>query len=260
MKLKCLVIDDEPLAVELITAYVNKTPFLEFVGSFNSATEALEFLRENSVDLIFCDIQMPDLNGIEFSRMITKDIKVIFTTAFNQYAIEGFRVNAVDYLLKPIRYSDFLTAANKCFELVSLIRNSAKTLGIESENEPIRLEIIGDSTPSDQVNSSNAQISDSIFVKSDYQLRRINIAEILYVEGLKDYVKIFIENDSMPIISNLSLKSLEERLPFEKFMRIHRSYIVQLSKIKVIERNRIIFGSTYIPIAESCKEEFYSKL
>ncbi len=229
--LRTLVIDDEPLAVELVSAYVNKTPFLHLSASFCSAMEALSYISENSVDIIFCDIQMPDLNGLEFSRMIGDKTKIIFTTAFSEYALEGFKVKAVDYLLKPIRYSDFLTAAQRALELISLERGSVQQ-----------------------------DTLDAIYVKSDYQLKRVELSNLLYIEGLKDYVKIYVEGESRAIVSNLTMKSLEERLPESRFMRVHRSYIVNLSKAKVIERNRIIFGDEYIPISDNYKERFFAAL
>lgn len=232
MKLSCAIIDDEPLAVELMESYVRKTPFLELQGSFGSGVAAFGMLRDRPVDLLFCDIQMPGLNGVEFSRMLPADTRVIFTTAFSRYAIEGFRVNAVDYLLKPISYADFLAAAQKALEWFELKRRAG--------------------APADDLRS--------IFVKTEYRLRQIELERILYIEGLKDYVKIHVEDEPHPVLSLMSLKSLEEQLPADRFIRVHRSYIVQPAKIRTIERNSIVFGRERIPISENYRQAFFDFL
>jgi len=226
--INCLIVDDEPLALDLLESYVRKTPFLNLVGRCNNAIAAMEAIHQGGIDLLFLDIQMPELNGLELSKMIGDRPKVIFTTAFQQYALDGYKVNALDYLLKPISYQEFLQAANKAVKWFDLLRNQ---------------------------NNGEAG-NDSIFVKTEYKLVQIFLSQILYVEGLKDYVKIYIENTSEPILSLMSMKTVEERLPVERFMRVHRSFIVQLDKIKTIERNRIVFGKTYIPISDSYKEQF----
>ena len=236
MKLTCAIIDDEPLAVELLESYVRKTPFLELKGAYNGGITALEALKTEPVDLLFCDIQMPELNGMELSRMLPARTRVVFTTAFDRYAVEGFRVGAVDYLLKPISYADFLTAANKAFEWFELKRRS-----------------VGKPSPAEAG-------PESIFVKTEYRLRQIELDKILYIEGLKDYVKIYVEDEPRPVLSLASLKSLEEQLPAERFVRVHRSYIVQPAKIRIIERGRIVFGKTYIPVSDGYKEAFYAFL
>ena len=232
MKLSCAIIDDEPLAVELMESYVRKTPFLELQGSFGSGVAAFGMLRDRPVDLLFCDIQMPGLNGVEFSRMLPADTRVIFTTAFSRYAVEGFRVNAVDYLLKPISYADFLAAAQKAIEWFELKRRAG--------------------APDDDLRS--------IFVKTEYRLRQIELERILYIEGLKDYVKIHVEDEPHPVLSLMSLKSLEEQLPADRFIRVHRSYIVQPAKIRTIERNSIVFGRERIPISENYRQAFFDFL
>ena len=232
MKLSCAIIDDEPLAVELMESYVRKTPFLELQGSFGSGVAAFGMLRDRPVDLLFCDIQMPGLNGVEFSRMLPADTRVIFTTAFSRYAVEGFRVNAVDYLLKPISYADFLAAAQKALEWFEMKRRAG--------------------APDDDLRS--------IFVKTEYRLRQIELERILYIEGLKDYVKIHVEDESHPVLSLMSLKSLEEQLPADRFIRVHRSYIVQPAKIRTIERNSIVFGRERIPISENYRQAFFDFL
>ena len=232
MKLSCAIIDDEPLAVDLMESYVRKTPFLELQGSVGSGVAAFGMLCDRPVDLLFCDIQMPGLNGVEFSRMLPADTRVIFTTAFSRYAVEGFRVNAVDYLLKPISYADFLAAAQKALEWFELKRHAG--------------------APADDLRS--------IFVKTEYRLRQIELERILYIEGLKDYVKIHVEDEPHPVLSLMSLKSLEEQLPADRFIRVHRSYIVQPAKIRTIERNSIVFGRERIPISENYRQAFFDFL
>lgn len=228
MILKCAIVDDEPLALGLLKSYVKKTPVLELNGAYSSAIEAMKMLPDNPVDLLFLDIQMPELNGLEFSHMVPEDTRIVFTTAFGQYALDGYKVNALDYLLKPISYTDFLQSVNKAVQWFDRKRGT-------------------DSEPTDK--------SDFIYVKSDYKLIQISLKDILYIEGLKDYVKIHLEGESRPILSLTSLKALEEKLPTDRFIRVHRSYIVQKQKIKVIDKARIVFGKEYIPVSESYKQE-----
>lgn len=243
MKLTCAIVDDEPFALGLLESYVKKTPFLELVGKYSSAVQAMKELSDKKINLLFLDIQMPELNGMEFSRMVDKRTRIIFTTAFSQYAVDGYRVNALDYLLKPISYADFLEAANKALQWFGLTR--ATSAG-----------------SSEEVTTSSAQENeiDSIYVKSDYKLIQIKIENILYIEGLKDYLKIYTEDQPKPVLSLMSLKSMEELLPANHFMRVHRSFIVHKDKIKVIDRNRIVFGKVYIPISDSYKKEFQEYL
>lgn len=232
MTLNCIIIDDEPLALGLMESYVKRTQFLNLVGKYSSAVHAMEEMPGKNINLVFVDIQMPELNGLDFSRNIDKHTKIIFTTAFDQYAIDGYKVNALDYLLKPISYIDFLQAANKAMQWFEEIRNH------EQQNiEP-----------------------DYIFVKSDYKLIRIDLKSILYIEGLKDYIKIYTKDEQKPVISLMSLKSMEEQLPKSHFIRIHRSFIVNKKEIKVIDRGRIVFEKTYIPIGESYKQVLQSFL
>lgn len=231
--IRCAVVDDEPLALGLMASYVKKTPFLELVGQYNSAVQAMNELPSHPVDLLFLDIQMPELNGLDFSRMVPAQTRIVFTTAFDQYAIDGYRVNALDYLLKPISYPNFLQAANKALEWFKLVEQGQQTKEEDDEKEP-----------------------QSIFVKSEYKLVRIELDKILYIEGLKDYVKIVEEGGDKPILTLMTMKGIEEMLPQSRFIRVHRSYIVQKNKIRVIEHNRIVFGKTYIPIGDSYKDEF----
>ncbi len=231
--IRCAVVDDEPLALGLMASYVKKTPFLELVGAYSSAVQAMQEMHDHIVDLIFLDIQMPELNGLDYSRMIPQQTRVVFTTAFNQYALDGYKVNALDYLLKPVSYPDFLQAANKAQEWFNLIERSQQPENTEKEED-----------------------IQSIFIKSEYKLIQIELKNILYIEGLKDYVKIYEENAPKPIMSLMSMKAMEEMLPSDRFMRVHRSYIVQKEKIRIIEHNRIVFGNTYIPIGDSYKQVF----
>ncbi len=231
--IRCAVVDDEPLALGLMASYVKKTPFLKLVGAYSSAVQAMQEMHDHIVDLIFLDIQMPELNGLDYSRMIPQQTRVVFTTAFNQYALDGYKVNALDYLLKPVSYPDFLQAANKAQEWFNLIERSQQPEKTEKEED-----------------------IQSIFIKSEYKLIQIELKNILYIEGLKDYVKIYEENAPKPIMSLMSMKAMEEMLPSDRFMRVHRSYIVQKEKIRIIEHNRIVFGNTYIPIGDSYKQVF----
>lgn len=239
MILKCAIIDDEPLAISLLESYVNKTPFLELAGKYNSAVNALPALSKEPVDLLFLDIQMPELNGMEFSRILKTDTRIIFTTAFSQYALDSYKVNALDYLLKPISYADFLKSANKALQWYELLREGSSTGGSQT-------------APPQAVSPS----VESIFIKTEYKLVQVELRKILYIEGLKDYVKIFVEGEAHPILSLMSMKSLEDMLPANRFIRVHRSFIVQPEKIKVIERNRIVFGKEYIPISDNYKQKF----
>lgn len=237
MKLTCAIIDDEPLAISLLESYVNKTPFLCLAGKYNSAVNALPILSKEPVDLLLLDIQMPELSGMEFSRILEADTRIIFTTAFSQYALDSYKVNALDYLLKPISYPDFLKSANKALQWYELLRNNtmepAVVPPVQEKNE-----------------------IESIFIKTEYKLMQIELRKILYIEGLKDYVKIFVEGEPHPILSLVSMKTMEDMLPANRFIRAHRSFIVQPEKIKVIERNRIVFGKEYIPISDNYKQKF----
>ncbi|MBR3727759.1 MAG: response regulator transcription factor [Muribaculaceae bacterium] len=237
MIIKCAIVDDEPLAVNLLASYVEKIPFLELCGMYNNATDALHGIGEQPVDLLFLDIQMPELNGLELSKMIPENTRIVFTTAFDRYAVDGFRVNALDYLLKPISYADFMEACNKALQWFQLVQQSEQP---------------ATATPA----AAAAEEPRSIFVKSEYKLLQINLDDIRYIEGLKDYVKIYTEQSQHPILSLMNMKAIEQMLPASRFIRVHRSFIVQKSKIREIERNRIVFGDVYIPIGDSYKQAF----
>ncbi|MDD5186190.1 MAG: LytTR family DNA-binding domain-containing protein [Paludibacter sp.] len=227
--ISCFIIDDEPLALSLVESYVNKTPFLKLMGKFSSALACSSVINETPPDLVFLDIQMAELSGIDFARFIPEKTRIIFTTAFQQYALEGYKVDALDYLLKPFSYTEFLTAANKALKWFQM-------------NERIRM--------------TNENTSDCIYVKSDYRLVQIQLNRILYIEGLKDYLKIYLEGEVQPVISHITMKAMEDMLPGQLFLRVHRSFIVQTDKIKIVERNRIVFGKTHIPVSDSYKEIF----
>lgn len=229
--ISCIIVDDEPLALDLLERYVLRTPFLDCRHKCHNAIEALEILDKNEIDLIFLDIQMPELSGIELSRVIGKDTKIIFTTAFNKYAIDGFRVNAIDYLLKPFNYEEFLRAAHKAKVWFELINAQNAALPTNDNN--------------------------FIFVKADYKQVKIQLNNVLYFEGLKDYVKIWLRDQAKPVLTIISLKSLAEKLPTNKFMRIHRSFIVALDKIQSVERSQVLMSNNVrITIAEQYKEKF----
>ncbi|MBQ9585357.1 MAG: response regulator transcription factor [Muribaculaceae bacterium] len=230
MIIKCAIIDDEPLAIELLVSYVKKIPFMELHGKYSNAVDAMKGIADDPVELVFLDIQMPELNGLELSRMLPESTRVVFTTAFEQYAVDGYRINALDYLLKPISYPEFLEACNKALQWFMMVQQA---------EEPREPEV------------------KSIFVKSEYKLLQIDLDDIRYIEGLKDYVKIYTEQSPHPILSLMNMKAMEQMLPASRFIRVHRSFIVQKSKIREIDRNRIVYDKdTYIPIGDSYKQAF----
>jgi two-component system, LytTR family, response regulator LytT len=228
-----IAIDDEPLALQLVSGYIEKTPGLNLVGKFDNPLDAIDFLATKAVDLIFVDIRMPDLSGLEFTRSMVKGPKVIFTTAYEKYALDGFRLDVVDYLLKPFSYEEFLKAVQKAQRLIRLEKGAP-----------------------DKIDSNN----EFLFLKSDYKIKRINFNDILYIEGLKDYVKVYTKNSPNPVLSLTTMRLIESKLPESKFMRVHRSFIVNLEKIDTIERSRIVFGKTYIPVSEQYKDKFQEYL
>jgi DNA-binding LytR/AlgR family response regulator len=224
--LTCIVIDDEPLALEVIKKYIAKIYFLELKGSFTDPFEAKQVLDTTRIDIIFLDIQMPDINGIEFSKSIgSKNTAVVFTTAFSEYAVEGFNVDAIDYLLKPIEYDRFLKSVYKAKEYVDYLNNQELHEGY-------------------------------LFVKSDYQMVKINLKDILYIEGLDDYIKIYMSNKS--VLTLMTLKTILQKLPSNEFVRVHRSYIAPISKIDHVSKSRIKIGEKEIPIGVSYSESFFS--
>ena len=244
MTLTCIAVDDEPLALGLVCAFIEKTPFLKLTGRFSSAVEALQHLLQHPVDVIFLDIQMPDLTGLELARVLERSnrgahaTRIIFTTAFDQFALDGFRVDALDYLLKPFNYEEFLRAASKARNYFELVQRT--------DSAPVAIAPVPPAEAAD----------DYLFLKVEYQLVRVAYSDILYMEGLKDYVKVYRQSDPKPLLSLTSLKSLEEKLPSRQFMRVHRSFIVALDRINAITRNSVQIGPTTIPVSDQYKDAF----
>ena len=231
--IRCLAIDDEPLALGQLVAYINKVPFLQLAAQCQSALEARKFLENDTVDAIFCDINMPDLNGMDFVKSLAVPPLIVFTTAYSEYAVEGFKVNAVDYLLKPFGLQDLQRAANRIKDRLTESVAAAKP-----------------ATDSD----------DSLFLKTDYRIVKVSIPDIRYVEAMSEYLKVWIEGETKPIITLLSMKKMQEHLP-NNFMRIHRSYIINLNKIQEVNKNRVIMDSdTYLPIGDLYKDAFQAYL
>lgn len=233
--IRCIIVDDEPLAVAQLEKYVERVPFLVNVGSCSSAAEAMEILSAGNVDAMFVDINMPDIDGVQLVRSLACPPMVVFTTAYSEYAIEGFRLDAIDYLLKPIAFDSFLKAANK----LKLI------YGIKNPTQPV-------------VEQADTVANDCLYVKSDYRMLRVPIGSIKYIESMSEYVRIFVEDNPKPIVSLLSMKKIEECLPTETFMRVHRSYLVNLNKVKEVSKMRIVYdGNVYVPIGDMYKDTFF---
>ncbi len=235
--LKCIVIDDEPLARELIKSYVEKTHDLSLAGCFESAADAVKDVVAGNADVIFLDINMPLLNGIEFASVIPPATSIIYVTAYEQYAVQGFKVNALDYLLKPVSYPEFMKAVGKA----------------------LMWHAMRDAYQSNGSTTSASASPDMLTVKADYRLVQMRVDTIKYVEVQKDRV-IFYRTEGEPISSLMSMKDLEEMLPQDRFMRVHRSFIVNLNLIEVVERSRIVFGKVYIPISDARREEFFARI
>ena len=222
----CIIVDDEPLAVKLIESYVAKTPDLKLLGSYTDSVEAITAIKENPADLLFLDIQMPDINGMELARLIPEKTRVIFTTAFKEYAFESYEVSALDFLLKPIRYNKFIAAVEK----------ARKWFSHETESAPAE--------------------RDSVFIRVDGELRQLNVSDIMYVSGMKDYV-VFYLDDGSKLVTHLTMKAVEDMLPTSDFLRIHRSYIVALKKIRSVDRNNCVYiGKEIIHVTDAFREPF----
>lgn len=222
-KIKCIVVDDEPLAVEMLATYIRKTPSLELAGTFTDPVQAVSAMAEIKPDLVFMDIQMPDLNGLELARLIPEDTRIIFTSAFRQYAFESYEVEALDYILKPIRYQKFLEAVSKAEKWMA--------------NRP-------------------EKSRRSAFIKTEREYRNIEFDQILYVAGMKDYVLIYLASEPEPIVTHITLKAIEEKLPSDLFMRVHRSYIVALDKITAIDScGDILIDKISVPVSDSYRKE-----
>ncbi|HEY9003977.1 MAG TPA: LytTR family DNA-binding domain-containing protein [Mucilaginibacter sp.] len=240
MTLNCIAVDDEPLALGLVCKFIEQTPFLNLVGRYSGAVDALKAIHQQKLDLIFLDIQMPDLNGIELARVLGKgaDVpRVVFTTAYNQFALEGYKVDALDYLLKPFNYEEFLRAAQKALNYHELVNRPTTAAPIPTISE-------------EQADD------DYLFLKVEYQLVRIALDDILYIEGLKDYVKVHLKGADKAILSLTSLKALEEKLPSKRFMRVHRSFIVSLDKVTSMTKNSVQIGKMLIAVGDQYKEAF----
>lgn len=231
--MNCLVVDDEKLARELMEDNVSQVPFLTLQGSCRNAMEATAFLQRETVDLMFLDIQMPGLSGLQFLNSLTNPPMVILVTAYENYALDGFNLDVVDYLVKPVPFERFMKAVNKAHELHTL-RDQQKAEGTPDGSKPK---------------------SDHIFVNADYSVVRINIPEIRYIEGLKDYIKIFVTTSSKAVITRLSMRHMEERLPADAFMRVHKSYIVALDKITAYKRNRLILQEDEVPVSDNYRDK-----
>ena len=238
MPITCIIVDDEPLAVKLMESFVAKTPDLKLLGSFTDSVEAINAVKEQKPNLLFLDIQMPDLNGMELAHMIPTETRVIFTTAFKEYAFESYEVSALDFLLKPIRYNKFMVAVEK-----------AKEWFAKSES-PVSQH------PSPIINHPSA-----IFVRVDGELRNITISDIIYVNGMKDYVMFYLDSEPKPLITHLTMKAVEEMLPPEKFLRVHRSYIIAVDKIRKVDRNDCIYiGNEIIHVPDGYQDAFHKFL
>ena len=224
-----MIVDDEPLAVKLLESFVAKTPQLKLLGSFTDSVEAINAIKEQQPDLLFLDIQMPDLNGMELAHMIPSTTRIIFTTAFKEYAFESYEVKALDFLLKPIRYNKFMAAVEKAME-----HYSSRKSGNSGNNAP-----------------------STIFLKVDGEYRQVALSQILYVCGMKDYVMFYLEDVRKPLITHLTMKSVEDMLPTQQFMRVNRSYIVALDKIRKVDRNDCIYiGDEIIHVTDAFKDAF----
>lgn len=234
--LKCIAIDDESLALDLVEDNIAKVPFLKLEARCRNAFEAIEFLQNNQVDLIFLDIQMPGLTGVQLLEGLTQKPMVIFVTAYQQYALEGFNLDVIDYVLKPISFERFLKASHKAWDYYK-----SKQALLDSTTKP-------------------EAKADYIFIHADYSLMKIMLEDILYIEGLKDYIKIHLRNQKFPIVCRMTMKLISERLPSDSFLRIHKSYIVSLKKIESIRNQKVKIGENHIPLSDSYSEQFYQTI
>ena len=231
--LTCIIVDDEPLAVKLLESFAQKTPQLRLEASFTDSVEALAWLREHPVNLAFMDIQMPDMNGMELSHMLPERTKVIFTTAFKEYALESYEVSAIDFLLKPIRYNKFIAAVEKAEQWFSR----------------------GDAPLASAPEATSTKTT--MFIRVDGELRQVNFNKILYVEGMKDYVRFHIEGERLPLTTHMTMKAVEDALPTDAFMRINRSYVVRLDKIRTVDRNLCVYiGDEIIRVTDAYRDAF----
>ena len=238
--IKCIAIDDEPLALKKLVTYIKKIPYLELVAECRSAIEAQQVIDQQQVEAIFLDINMPDLNGLDFAKSLEKDQRrgpvMVFTTAYSEYAIEGYKANGVGYLLKPYSFEEFEEAAQKVRDICEIRQQSTTEVSAEIDN-------------------------DVIYVKSDYRIVRISINNIRYIEAMSEYLRITCDDRDKPVIVLLSMKKIEEHLPDNKFMRIHRSHIINLSKISEVKKNHVVIeGGFSLPIGDNYKDAFMNYL
>lgn len=256
-----MIVDDEPLAVRLLESMVGRVADLELCGSYTDSIAALEALQQDPVDLLFLDIQMPDLNGMELAHAIdSHQTRIIFTTAFKDYAFESYEVNALDFLLKPIRYVKFQAAIEKAREYFGSKLESSRVREFESStpsNPSNPSNFSNPSNPSNLSTPSNPTAPTSIFLRIDGELRQVQLDQLLYVEGMKDYLKFHVEGERSPWITHMTMSAAEELLPPSQFMRIHRSYIIGLNHIRSIDRNDCVYiGEQIIRVTEAYKESF----
>ncbi len=242
MILKCIAVDDEPLALDIIEDYVSKVPFLQLVKRTENAIEALQLVQAGGIDLVFLDIQMPDLTGIQFLKIASGKANYILTTAYSQYALESYDLNVSDYLLKPIAFDRFYKAVEKVYNQVQ-------------KAEPVAVAAPEPVAPIAAANNHNTPVQDFIFVKTEHKIQKIQLDDILYIEGLKDYISIFTKTERVITLQNM--KKMEETLPKGEFIRVHKSYIIALDKIESIERSRIAIASKIIPIGDTYRDEFF---
>ena len=241
----CIIVDDEPLAVKLLESFVSRTEDLELVASFTDSVEAISMIKSHPVDLLFLDIQMPDMNGMELAHMIPSETRIIFTTAFKEYAFESYEVNALDFLLKPIRYNKFLAAVEKARQWFSLAPSPSPVGRGVQDTPPI----------------GGSRRGASVFLRVDGEYRQVNLSQVLYVSGMKDYVMFYLEGERRPLITHLTMKAVEDMLPQEYFMRVHRSYIVALDKIRSVDRNDCIYiGDEVIRVTDAYRDAFIQYL
>lgn len=229
--IRCIAIDDEPLALQQMESYIGKIPYLELVAKCQNAEQAQEVINDDRIDAIFCDINMPELNGLDFVKSLANPPMVVFTTAYSEYAVDGFKLDAVDYLLKPFGLDDFKKAAEKVKKRYDAMKSTQEVSRVDED--------------------------DAIFLKTEYKIVRINIRDIRYVEAMSEYLRIYLDDVARPIIVLLSMKKMEERLPVSTFMRVHRSFIINLKKIKEISKSRIMLGEDVeVPIGDSYRDNF----
>jgi two-component system LytT family response regulator len=237
--IRCLVVDDEPLALHILEDYISKVPFLELIKATTNPIEALTLVQDGGIDLVFLDVQMPELTGLQFLKISNGKAKVILTTAYPQYALEGYELDVVDYLLKPIAFDRFFKAAQKA---QTIITPAAKPV-VKEEPQPAQYDDF---------------LSDFIFVKTEHKIQKVYLHDIMFIEGLKDYISIFTPDERIITLQNM--KKMEDALPEKHFVRVHKSYIVALNKIDSIERSRISIGEKIIPIGDTYRDLFFDKI